>query len=73
MSGEIGFHEAALWALASDENFRQLLVWRRVEARARAGGFNGVLVHDYRAADEALAGLVAMVPADRIPSGEGTR
>jgi hypothetical protein len=59
-------HAAEMWALASDDNFRNLLVWRRVKARAEAGGFNGVLIHDYRAADEALAALTKMRPGDRV-------
>jgi hypothetical protein len=57
--------EAEIWALANDDNFRHLLVWRRVKARAEAGGFNGVLIHDYRAADAALAKLIEMLPGDR--------
>lgn len=57
---------AEMWALANDDNFRSLLVWRRVKARAEAGGFNGPLIHDYRLADEALAQLIEIVPADRV-------
>lgn len=61
---------AEMWALANDDNFRSLLVWRRVKARAEAEGFNGVLAHDYRAADEALAKLTKLLPGDRAASRE---
>jgi hypothetical protein len=55
---QVDQRHAAAWALANDENFRHLLVWRRMKARAEAGGFTGVLIGDYRAADQALAHLV---------------
>jgi len=44
--------------LANDDNLRTLLVWRRVRARAEAGGFNGIVIQDYRIADEVLAKLI---------------
>jgi hypothetical protein len=54
---------AASW---DDEQLRDVLIWRRVRARAEAGGFNGILIHDYRIADETIAALTALVPADRV-------
>jgi Mlc titration factor MtfA (ptsG expression regulator) len=48
---------AETYALADDKNLLHLLVWRRVKARAEAGGFNGVIIHDYAHARAALERL----------------